>query len=518
MFSGSRERFLYPVILSVVIAAAAVLAYYAWKTASQFARLGEETIAQTTLLLVNEKVDQVEQELIAADNEALTVLRRNAGEAISNPAVYSGLSPTLRSAIAVDDSGKVEGLYFKGSAGQRRRFIKLFLEKMLFDMELERQRMGRLRHLHRSYGNTSYLLSYKATRKAGRRRYLVLVHDTDVIVEEHFSNLFAKEQGKQLFNVVDNQGRRVFGKDLAGAGDYLVGRRFPTTLYEWRLQIAPKQAPRLKEEGRNRQINEVALIAIAFIIILMGIAFFVYAAGKERRLNSLKAEFIANVSHELKTPLSVVRMFAELLSTNRVPDVEKQRRYLEIICRESDRLTGLIDNVLDFSALERGKQSYDFQVAAIEQVVSRAIDTFRYRVEESNVVIQFDPPKAPVRARVDEHAVLLALINLLDNAVKYGAAPVRIQLTNEAEHLTVAVQDSGAGIPAEALRRIFERFFRAQKNRSVRGSGIGLALVKEIAEAHGGKAFARNLPSGGAEVGFRLPLPDNENQPSPLPG
>ncbi len=235
----------------------------------------------------------------------------------------------------------------------------------------------------------------------------------------------------------------------------------------------------------------------------------IYAADKERRLNALKAEFVANVSHELKTPLSVVRMFAELLLTKRVRSEEKQEQYLELICRESERLSALIENVLDFAALERGKREFQMREGRLEDVVARAIDTFRYRIENEGGEVRLDAASELPPVMLDEQAVLLSVINLLDNAVKYGrGTPVEVRIRREDGVLRVAVRDHGPGIPKSDLKRVFERFYRTRKNESdVRGSGIGLSLVKHIAEAHGGRAWAENAEDGGAVVGFSVAIP-----------
>ncbi len=502
-----RFRFVYLVILPAITVAAGVLGYFSWRTASQFARLGEETIAQSTLLIVNEKVDQVEQELIAADNAIFELVD------ISDPSTLSAnwlsvaedRTPSVRSVLVLDDSGNPLAYAHRGSSASRRDFEKAFFEEIVADLELERQRPGRLKHLHQTYDSQSVLIATKAIRYRGHRRYIVVHHDTGWIADEQFPSLFATEEGKRLYNVVDENNRRVYGESLARAGDYLVGRRFPTTLYQWRLQVAPKQAPLLEAEGRSRRLNEVALIVMAFLVILMGMGFLLYAADKERRLSALKAEFVANVSHELKTPLSVVRMFGELLLTKRVRTEEKQQQYLEIICRESERLTFLIENVLDFAALERGKRKYAFESKDIGDVVRRAIDTFRYRLETQGQGVELLlEPDVPEIA-IDEQAVLLAVINLLDNAVKYGGdaeVVVRVSATDRA--VSIAVRDRGPGIPSDEQRKVFERFYRAKRSDGPRGSGIGLALVKQIAEAHGGTAWAENSEEGGAVVGFTL--------------
>jgi two-component system phosphate regulon sensor histidine kinase PhoR len=240
--------------------------------------------------------------------------------------------------------------------------------------------------------------------------------------------------------------------------------------------------------------------------MLLGIVFLLYAANKERRLNELKSEFIANVSHELKTPLSVVRMFAEMLSTGRVRSEEKRQEYLELIVRESERLSTLIENVLDFSAVERGKQTYEQVETDFAELIERAVETVRYRAEREGVEISLEYDPGLPTVIVDEEAVLLAVINLVDNAIKYGAGtPVEVSVESKQRHVEVGVRDRGPGIPDEDTRRIFERFYRVQRPEGqARGSGIGLSLVKHIAEAHGGRAWAENAEGGGACVRFSV--------------
>jgi two-component system phosphate regulon sensor histidine kinase PhoR len=282
--------------------------------------------------------------------------------------------------------------------------------------------------------------------------------------------------------------------------------RFPTTLYAWRLQVAPKTAPLLKATGRTSRFNQAALIGLSLAVILIAVAFILYAADKERRLARLKSDFIANVSHELKTPLSVIRMFGEMLLTKRVRDDGKRVEYLEIICSESERLSGLIENVLDFAALERGKRTYDMSPTELDDLVARAIETFRYRFEREGAAVQLQRLGDPPSAWVDEQAIMLAVINLLDNAVKYaGSMPVEVMIDARAADIEIRVRDHGPGIPQSDLKRVFERFYRSQSRGKTRGSGIGLSLVKHIAEAHGGRAWAENARDGGAIVGISLP-------------
>ncbi len=505
-----RTRVIYWFVLPVIAAAAGILGYYAYQSASQFAALGEQSIVQSTVLLVDEKVDRIEQQIINADNAVIHLVELDSLDSLEatwRPLAVR-ISPSVSALLVLDDGGNVIADASRGSARARRDFLKVFLERIMPDLELERLPAGQLRHLHRTYAEHSYLISYQAVRFSGRRFYLIANHDTGYFVREVFPSLFVTEEGKRRYNIVDEDNHRIYGPSLSRAGDYLVGRRFPTTLYNWRLQVAPKQAPLLTDSRRSSFVTEAGLIGLSFAIILIGIIFLIYAATKESRLNALRTEFVANVSHELKTPLSVVRMFAEMLLTKRVRSEEKEREYLEIICRESERLSALIENVLDFSALERGKHTFQMREGDLGDLAERAIETFRVRLEREGLEVRFSQAPELPRIRFDDQAILLAIMNLLDNAVKYGGSdgPVELALSVGRRHAYVRVRDHGPGIPEGELRRVFERFYRVRKESGTRGSGIGLSLVKHIVEAHGGRAWAENAPGGGALVSFSLPL------------
>jgi two-component system phosphate regulon sensor histidine kinase PhoR len=516
-----RQRVVFFVLLPAIAVAAGILGYYAWVTASRFNRLGEQTIAESTLLLVREKVETVEQYVITQDNAALRLVEVGDPNSVRSKWLPNApeLTPSIYAIRVLDDTGNTIGEAYRGVEGGAEELRKVFEEQLLVELDLERLGIERLKHYHRSLGEQSHLLSYVAREVRGERRYLVLHHDTGLIARDVLPTLFATDEGKRQYNVVDENNRRVYGSSLQNAGDYLVGHRFPSTLYNWRLQVAPKQAPMLERQGRSRRATDLGLIGVAFLVILVGVGFLLYAAQKERRLNDLKGEFIANVSHELKTPLSVVRMFGEMLLSDRVRSDDKRKQYLEIIVRESERLSSLIENVLDFSALERGRRRYELREGDLAEVVAHALETFRYRVEREGVEVELDVITgsagstadgrgAVPKVLLDEQAIVLAVINLLDNAVKYGGrTPVTVTIERVRDFVQVRVRDRGPGIPPDAERQIFERFYRSRRDAHVRGSGIGLALVKHIALAHGGRAWATNDPEGGAVVGFAIPVP-----------
>jgi two-component system phosphate regulon sensor histidine kinase PhoR len=326
-----------------------------------------------------------------------------------------------------------------------------------------------------------------------------------------FEDLMGDVGPDRTLNVVDDDGEVIFGGDLQGAGEFIVVQRFPSTLYKWKVQLAPLSAALFSGQARTQKYSQWMLIPLAFAVIVFGLVVLYMAMVRERRLSRLKSEFIANTSHELKTPLALIRMFAELLSMGRVRDEAKARRYHEIILRETERLTALIDNVLDFAKIERGKSAYEFKLMSLGDVVQPAIEVYRYRTTEAGVDLLFSVREDTPMARIDGDAITLALINLMDNAVKYakGTDVIGVEIHGDRNNVYLEVYDRGCGIPPHHQKRIFERFYRFQavglETRGQRGSGIGLNLVKHIARAHGGSVQVTSTP--GVETRFTISIP-----------
>ena len=261
------------------------------------------------------------------------------------------------------------------------------------------------------------------------------------------------------------------------------------------------------------------MVGLSCVVVIAGMGVVIVAAERERRLSALKSDFVANVSHELKTPLSLVRMFGELLLSGRVASDDKRREYLQIIVNESERLSALIENVLDFAKFERGKSAFEFHEGDVGQAVARAVDVYRYRAEREGVDVEVTLDSRLPSAMFDERALELLLMNLLDNALKYAkdGKRVTVDVRQGGGGLEIRVIDHGPGIPADERRRIFDRFVRgsAGTEKQVRGSGIGLALVKHIAESHGGKAWVESDVGHGATFVVTIPARGAAPEPSP---
>jgi signal transduction histidine kinase len=316
---------------------------------------------------------------------------------------------------------------------------------------------------------------------------------------------------------------------VEGEGFYYEGS-FEPNLYAWNLRLAASEEEKVNAETTiewQKVINPL-FVLVSTVIIAVGMGIVLLSVVAERRASRLKSDFIANVSHELKTPLSLIRMFGEMVATGRHKGEETAREYGGIITRESERLSHLIDNVLDFARLERGKASYDFVENDLAIVLERALDVSRYRLDKERLQLRTRvDPDLPL-VRMDENAITLVILNLVDNAIKYGAegGAVEVTLDRVPGGVVLSVRDFGVGIPREEQTRIFDRFYRAQsaRDRNVRGSGIGLSLVRHIAEAHGGRVVVESPvptptgPEGGSVFRVFLPAPVVERDSDAGPG
>ena len=224
----------------------------------------------------------------------------------------------------------------------------------------------------------------------------------------------------------------------------------------------------------------------------------------------MRSQFVASVSHELRTPLTAIRMFAETLQMDRPLTPAARTEYLDTIVTESERLTRLIDNVLDFSAIDRGQRRYRLERAPLAPVVRQAAGTMQYPLAQKGFQLRVDADDDVPDVRMDADAIQQALLNLLGNAMKYSRDDRRIELTLSGVngHAVVEVRDYGVGIAPPDQARIFERFYRVsvQENSRVPGAGLGLSLVDHIVKAHGGFVKVTSAPGEGSTFAIHLPI------------
>ena len=284
-------------------------------------------------------------------------------------------------------------------------------------------------------------------------------------------------------------------------------------LPHWEVAAYLVNPVQLTQAAHTAEITLGLLIAVLVLAIGVGSWLIVRSLNAELKLARQKTDFVSNVSHELKTPLTSIRMFSELLAEGRVADAAKQRSYLQIITAEAARLTRLINNVLDFSRMERGEKKYNFQPCDLAGVVRGIEQAFRPHLEAGGFKFVCELPDAPIAVRGDADALSQIIVNLLSNAEKYssGGKEITLQLAQKQmplPHAEIKVLDRGSGVPRGSGEKIFEKFYRAHDSLAsgIQGSGLGLTIARQIARAHGGDVVYEPRDGGGSCFILRLPI------------
>lgn len=248
----------------------------------------------------------------------------------------------------------------------------------------------------------------------------------------------------------------------------------------------------------------VVLVALLVIAILAGGSLLLWQARSSMEEAAQKTSFVANVSHEFKTPLTTIRLYSELLEQGRVRSEEQGREYLRTIGRETQRLARLVNNALDFSRLEQGKKKYVRETLDLRDELGRLFQTHALRLAEAGLTLNWQLPPEPVSAVVDRDALEQIVLNLLDNACKYAAEGREVAVALEARPgggALVRVADRGPGVPSEQRERIFEKFHRVDESLTAEktGTGLGLSIARQLARGLGGELRCEPREGGGAE-------------------
>lgn len=309
--------------------------------------------------------------------------------------------------------------------------------------------------------------------------------------------------------IEDNYGNLIFPRVISEETNYITFP-FPENLPKWKLllsEIKPGFIATLLKAGSG-----IYLFAFILIILLMvlGFVFTIYTLNVELRLNKLKSEFISNVSHELKSPLTSIRMMTEMLHHNRVESEERKSAYYSAMLEESEHLSHLIDNILDFSRIDDDRKKYDFTDVNMDELILKFLESIRERLQETGFDIRYNHSDRIPLIHADKNAILQVIYNLVDNAIKFSGTSrqIDINLYSKDDELLFCVKDYGIGISSKEQEKIFDRFYRGDEPQKsgIRGSGIGLTIVNQIVEAHSGTIDIESEVGKGSRITVRLPL------------
>ena len=289
----------------------------------------------------------------------------------------------------------------------------------------------------------------------------------------------------------------------------LAERPLSSPFQEFSLRVVPSSGDPVASASLRNRIIYAVLLGIFYATLVVGVVYTARALYLHARLSRLKTDFVSLVSHELRTPLTSIRMFIETLALGRVKDPAQTQEVLELLQRETERLSSMIERVLDWARLESGRQRYRKDLLDVRSVVDASLEAFRAQRLEAEVDLRCQLPEALPRVEGDKEALAGALLNLLHNAYKYSGGEKRIELRADARNggVDIEVEDHGVGIGKRDRKRVFDRFYRVDNllTRQIEGSGLGLSISKRIVEAHGGKLTVRSELGKGSTFTMHLP-------------
>ncbi len=262
----------------------------------------------------------------------------------------------------------------------------------------------------------------------------------------------------------------------------------------------------IEELVRERFYSSLILLGILSLMIITGVLFVYRTIRREMELAQLKSDFVSNVSHELRTPLSLIRMFGETLEMGRVSSEEKKQEYYTTILRETERLTRLVNNILNFSRMESGRREYQFASVDLNTVVLKVLSSYESHLAHNGFSVKREITDPLPYIRADAEAVSEMLLNLIDNAVKYSDKEklLRIATGISGQRVYVEIEDHGIGIAPSEQTKIFDKFYRVSTGsvHETKGSGLGLTLVQHLIDAHHGEVSVESQLKKGST--FRL--------------
>ena len=355
----------------------------------------------------------------------------------------------------------------------------------------------------------SYLFSLVSDRDQGKWG---LIMDPDYILNNivHQSILGNANKSNFSWEVTDVNGEQLLKSEYIPENTSPVNTVFPSNLPSWSLTLYPENSGLFDSLFRPDHSLFLYIFIAIVIILACGLFFTLQTVNNELHLSKMKSYFISTVSHEFKSPLTSIRQMAEMLVRDRVPSAERQRKYFTSILKQSERLSHLIDNILDFSKMEEGHKLFHFEKADIIPVVKDTVESFGQHTTDQGFHINLTIPEPLPDVVFDREAMEQVMHNLLDNACKYSgdSREIEVHLLSKGNKIIISVSDNGVGIRKEDHDKIFSRFYRAgeELTQTVKGSGIGLTIVKQIVKAHHGEITVESSPGKGSTFTVRLSL------------
>jgi len=349
---------------------------------------------------------------------------------------------------------------------------------------------------------------YALYSRADNRSFLSLWTGDEV--RGQFAGFESKYVGSDvMYEITDNAGVSVFGQESRDDKPFLEttpGKYFP----DWKVSLYLENDDIFERAAQKQITLYIWTGVLVAVLMLVAGGFAGQAVSKQVKLNKLKNDFIATVSHELKTPLASMRVLADTLLEGNYKDQQQATEYLELICKENKRLTGLIDNFLTFSRIERNKQVFEMVKTSPSAIVDAAAEAVKARFAGGHCAFDVKAVENLPDVTADRDAMVTVLVNLLDNAYKYSYDDKRIELSvfSKDGYVCFCIRDNGKGISRRSIKKIFKRFYQVDRSLSRRaeGCGLGLNIAKFIVDAHKGTISVVSKPGKGSTFTVMLPV------------
>lgn len=410
--------------------------------------------------------------------------------------------------------------------GQRRVTERLlpFLKSAASDLEMKisgnsSARTDSFKRLTLELGKHSYLVSLWRPEMANGREAEEnwgLLFSADYLKEELLPQVMKHHVTSEdtAWIVRGKDGQVLLASEQSPTRVVTVRTGFAGNFPNWSLEFYQPNPRLLRTFLGARQGIYLYMFLLIAAFLIFGLILTVRTVSHELELARMKSDFVSTVSHEFKSPLTSIQQLAEMLQAGRIPSEERRQQYYDVLLEQSQRLSLLTDNILSLAKMEEGRKEFDFEVLDIRALLSEVASTVQDRVRHDGFIIELNLADSLPEVRADSTALAQAVTNLLDNAIKYSGEARKVVISTSArdQYLVIAVKDFGIGIKKEEIDKVFERFYRGgdELTRSVKGTGLGLTLVKEIVKAHHGKVCVESAPGQGSTFSILLPLPETE--------
>jgi len=364
------------------------------------------------------------------------------------------------------------------------------------------------RYRYLTNGNTNLV----ALMKKSENQYWGIIYNQEELLSGTVVPLLKSHASKTKFDweVRNIQGEILINSGAVPENNVSTNISFPASLPPWSFVLYPGQKSILASFLQTGEGVFFYIFILIVVILSLGLIFILNSVSNELRLSKMKSNFITTVSHEFKSPLASIRQMAEMLEQNRVPTNERKQKYYQGIVQQSERLTHLIENILNFSKMEAKQREFRFQTNNILPVIEDVVLSFNNFMAVKGFNIEFRKLSPIPEFSFDKEAMEQVIHNLLDNACKYSGESKKVEVFTEEKkgEVVIGIKDYGIGIKKEDRDKIFSRFYRVgdELTQTVKGSGIGLTIVKQIVNAHYGRVLLESEPGKGSTFYVVLPL------------